>query len=153
MGVHWDDYNTAAGYDQMYNALDLIMDDQDYYCGSDSGDLDTNAEGVEMTMDYDDLSGVCGMYYISWTCTDWAGNTDDADMYVLTLDTLDPEIYYGSYFALATQGNTIALFVGGCALVAALVALSSRTLSAAATARSKQPFFLMASLAAREILR
>jgi hypothetical protein len=121
--MHWDDYESAAGYSEVYGALDIILDEQDYYCGSDSDGQDETAAAVESSGEYDALSNVCGMYYISWSCSDWAGNSDDAEMYVLTVDTIDPEIYYGSYFALAAESNSIALFVGGCALVTALVAI------------------------------
>jgi hypothetical protein len=147
---------TADGCDLVDDDLtNLVVDDQQYYCGSsDTEDMDTARDNVEAMLptngdttvsDYlQGLSDACGLYVVDYSCTDAVGNTDTDTQYVFTMDTVDPEILESSeeeasvYFSAMSSvaGNGGAVF--GVAVVAG-VAVGAFQQSRRRTAYSNSP--------------
>lgn len=71
-------------------------DSQQYYCGDSIDSMEETALSAQDENDVNVLSDTCGVYEITYHCEDWAGNEVSATQYVVVIDTIDPEIYFGT---------------------------------------------------------
>lgn len=107
----YEDYLTNGNGDVSF------VDSQQFYCGASYDDLEENAALVEseqpsdgqkqdtMATNLEGLVDVCGVYTLTYTCTDNHGLTTTASQYAATMDTTDPVIYYD-------EDSTATLFFG-----------------------------------------
>lgn len=130
-----------------------FADDQQYYCGEDHDAMaaraievqsDISSDGAmrsEVEMALAGLQETCGVYQITYSCTDWVGNTDSSLQWVAVIDTTDPDIYgetatssysQQSYWLFASTGTagvvagSAAVFVGAVGLVAVATVMAAQ---------------------------